>query len=110
MRDDIHKKVPRPPAVQKWVRNAVNDADRAADRSFGALGDAILDFVKREISSKFVAALCHELSKPPELFQPLLDATSPRYLNWRCWPVECELLPSAKRRIAVRLKDSTKGK
>src|SRR3546814_11636917 len=73
MRDDIHKKVPRPPAVQKWVRNAVNDADRAADRSFGALGDAILDFVKREISSKFVAALCHELSKPAELFQPLLE-------------------------------------
>lgn len=100
MRDDIHKRVPKPPAVQKWVRLSVNDADRRTDRPFDALQDAMRDTCRRELSPTFVGALVQALNAPAELFGHLNDAASPRDLGGRGGTAEWEVLSEAKRLIA----------
>lgn len=101
MRDDIHKTVPRPPAVQRWIRLAVNDADRLADRGFDGLQMAMRDTCRRELSPSFVQELHKALSGPSGLFGHLSDAASPRDLQGRGGPVEWEVLSEAKRLVAV---------
>jgi hypothetical protein len=101
MRDDIHKTVPRPPAVQRWVRLAVNDADRLADRGFDGLQAAMRDTCRRELSPSFVQELHRALGGPGGLFGHLSDAVSPRDLRGRGGPAEWEVLNEAKRLIAV---------
>jgi hypothetical protein len=100
MRDDIHKTVPRPPAVQRWVRLTVNDADRLADRGFDGLQAAMRDMCRRELSPSFVQELRKALSGASGLFGPLSDAASPRDLHGRGGPAEWEVLNEAKRLIA----------
>ena len=97
MRDDIHKSVPRPPAIQRWVRFNVNDADRLAGRGVGALEDAMGDTCRRELGPDFVRGLIKALTAPTQLFGTLDDAASPRDLGGRGGPTEWEVLTEAKR-------------
>lgn len=100
MRDDIHKKVPRPYRVQQWVKRAVNDADRLNGRSLAALDDAIRDACNREISDAFRRGLLQALASPPGLFGPLGDVSSARDLGSRGGHLEAEILSETKRLIA----------
>ena len=100
MRDDIHKRVARPPSVQRWVRCAVNEADRKADRSIEALKLSIVDSCRRDLSKQFVQALTNEMARPREFFARLSNAPSPRDLGGRGGPLEFEVLSEAKRLIA----------
>ena len=101
MRDDIHKKVPRPPKVQRWVRLSVNDADRLAGRGFEGFQEAMRDTCRRDLSPSFVVELNKTLSGPSGLFGHLSDAASPRDLRGRGGPAEWEVLTEAKRLIAT---------
>lgn len=107
MRDDIHKKVPRPPSIQRWVRMAVNDADRLADRPFEALRTAQADTCRREISPAFVRELTHVLNASPGLFGYLDSAMTPRDLSGRGGPAEMEILSEAKRLVACGMSPSS---
>jgi hypothetical protein len=106
MRDDIHKSVPRPSAVQRWVRLSVNDADRVADRPFDGLQNAMRDACRREIKPDFVRELNKALNGPAQLFGLLSDVGSPRDLNGRGGPAEWEILGEAKRLCAKGVKPS----
>src|SRR5437868_9485260 len=99
MRDDIHKKVPRPYHVQQWVKRAINDADREHGRSLLALENAIADACQREISGPFRRALVKAL-QAPGLFGPLGDVYSPRYLGSIGGHLEGEILSETKRLLA----------
>jgi hypothetical protein len=55
MRDDIHKSVPRPPKVQRWVKRAARESDRLAGRSAAALQEALAEMSMREIRSSLMA-------------------------------------------------------
>ena len=101
MRDDIHKRVPRPPKVQRWVRLSVNDADRLAGRGFDGFQDAMSDMCRRDFSPSFVAELNKTLGAPSGLFGHLSDAASPRDLRGRGGPAEWEVLTEAKRLVAT---------
>src|SRR5258705_10593674 len=100
MRDDIHKKVPRPYRVQQWVKRAVNDADRESGRSVPALDDAIADTCRREISEPFRRALLRELKTTPGLLIPLANVSSPRDLGSIGGHLEAEVLSETKRLLA----------
>lgn len=100
MRDDIHKRVARPPSVQKWVRRATNEADRQADRSIEALELSIINSCRRDLSKQFMQALTNEMARPPEFFAPLSNVPSPRDLGGRGGPLEFEVLSEAKRLVA----------
>jgi hypothetical protein len=100
MRDDIHKKVPRPPSVQKWVKRAVNDADREHGRSLPALDDAIADTCRRGISQAFRRNLLRELRASPNLFGPIENVNSPRDLGSVGGHLEAEFLSETKRLLA----------
>ncbi len=97
MRDDIHKRVPRPPATQRWVRMAVNDADRTAGRSFEACEGTLRDTCKRKISQDFVRGLQGALNKPAELFEPLANVLTPRDVGGRGGHLEMEALSECRR-------------
>jgi hypothetical protein len=49
MRDDIHKRVPRPPRVQRWVKYAARESDRLAGRSAQALKEVLVEVATRDI-------------------------------------------------------------
>ncbi len=100
MRDDIHKKVPRPPQVQKWVKRSINDADRQNGRSLDALNDAIDDMRKREISSAFLRGMIREVSATPNLFGPLGHVETARDVGGRGGHLESEIFSETKRMIA----------
>lgn len=109
MRDDIHKRVPRPPAVQRWVRLTVNDADRLADRGVDALQSATVDVCRRELSRAFVQELNKALNGPSGLFGHLADAASPRDVHGRGGPAEWEVLNEAKRLLAIGIHPQSVG-
>jgi hypothetical protein len=109
MRDDIHKRVPRPPAVQRWVRLSVNDADREGGRSFDGLQAAAEDTCKREIGKGFVQNLLTALNRPDHLFAPLSDVISPRDLNGRGGPAEAEVITECKRLMASGVSPQAAG-
>jgi hypothetical protein len=98
VRDDIHKKVPRPAAVQTWIRRSINDADRLNDRSLQALNDAIIDTWKREISPSFLRGLQKEITG---LFRTLDNVESPRDVGGRGGHWEYEILSETKRFVAA---------
>jgi hypothetical protein len=100
MRDDIHKKVPRPYRVQQWVKRAVNDADRENGRSLPALDAAISDACRREISEAFRRGLIRELQNTPGLLVPLANVMSPRDLGSIGGHLEAEVLSETKRLLA----------
>jgi hypothetical protein len=100
MRDDIHKKVPRPYRVQQWVKRSVNDADRLNGRALEALNDAIRDYCNREISPSFRLGMKRKLESAPSLFGPLSDVDSPRDVGGRGGPLEADALSETKRLIA----------
>jgi hypothetical protein len=100
MRDDIHKKVPRPYRVQQWVKRAVNDADRENGRSLPALDAAIADTSRREISEAFRRGLIRELQNTPGLLIPLANVMSPRDLGSIGGHLEAEVLSETKRLLA----------
>lgn len=102
MRDDIHKKVPRPRSVQRWVKRAINDADREHGRSLIALEDAIADTCRREISNDFRRGLLRRL-REPGLLAPLGDVHSPRDLGSTGGHLENDILSDAKRFLASGL-------
>jgi hypothetical protein len=106
MRDDIHKKVPRPYRVQKWVKCAINDADREHGRSLSALDDAIVDACRREISDAFRRELVKAL-QAPGLFGPLGNVHSPRDLGSIGGHLEGEILSETKRLLACGHAPST---
>jgi hypothetical protein len=99
MRDDIHKKVPRPCRIQQWVKRAINDADREHGRSLSALADAIADTCQREISPAFRRELVKAV-QAPGLFGPLGDVDSPRDLGSMGGHLEGEILSETKRLLA----------
>lgn len=99
MRDDIHKKVPRPYRVQQWVKRAVNDADREHGRSLPALDGAIVDTCRREISDVFRRKLMSAL-RAPGLLGPLGDVHSPRDLGCVGGHLEAQILSETKRLLA----------
>ncbi|MDF0522193.1 hypothetical protein GPL17_35955 [Bradyrhizobium yuanmingense] len=107
MRDDIHKKVPRPPKVQRWVRLSVNDADRLAGRGFDGFQDAMHDACRRDLGAGFIAELKKALNGPGGLFGHLSDAASPRDLRGRGGPAEWEVLTEAKRLVATGVSPQT---
>ncbi len=107
MRDDIHKKVPRPPSIQRWVRLSVSDADRLAGRPFDALNRAQLDACRREIAPAFIREFVAELNSTPGLFGHLASAHSPRDLGGQGGPLEMDILSEAKRLVAMRLPPMT---
>jgi hypothetical protein len=100
MRDDIHKKVPRPYRVQQWVKRAVNDADRKNGRSLPALDATIADTCRREISEAFRRGLIRELQNTPGLLVPLANIMSPRDLDSIGGHLEAEVLSETKRLLA----------
>lgn len=100
MRDDIHKKVPRPRSVQTWVRLTQNDADRGVGRPFEAFVECQRDSARRELSKTFVQNLVEQCSRAKTLLGPLGDVISPRDLGGRGGPAEMEVLSEAKRLIA----------
>ncbi len=100
MRDDIHKKVPRPRSVQNWVRLTQNDADRGAGRPYDAFVECQRDSARRELSKTFVQNLIEQCSRAATLLGPLGDVVSPRDLGGRGGPAEMEVLSEAKRLIA----------
>lgn len=97
MRDDIHKKVPCPPAVKRWVRCNVNDADRMSGRGYEAFLDCLRDIGRRELTPAFVRNLGQQCARPADLLGPLADVASPRDLGGRGGPAETETLTEAKR-------------
>jgi hypothetical protein len=100
MRDDIHKKVPRPPAVQRWVRSTHNDADRQTGRAFDAFVECQRDTGRRDFSPTFVRNLVDQCARPNNLLGPLSDVLTPRDLGGRGGPAEMETLSEAKRLLA----------
>lgn len=97
MRDDIHKRVPRPPCVQRWVKLSVNDADRANGRSIEALRASIQNTCGREISSSFLQGIRAELSGASGMFKPLEMAGSARQVGGRGGHLETEVFNEVKR-------------
>lgn len=100
MRDDIHKRVPRPHWVQNWVKRAVNNADRLSGRSLDALNDSIRTTCQKEISETFRQGLVAALNSPPGLFGTLGDVSTPRDLGSRGGHLEAEVLSETKRLLA----------
>lgn len=101
MRDDIHKRVPRPPKVQRWVRLALREADRLADRSVGALEDAVRDACKSEISGGFLRGLQRYMDiDQTDLFGALGGVQSPRELGGDGSPMERAILSDCQRLTA----------
>jgi hypothetical protein len=109
MRDDIHKRVPRPFRVQQWVRLSVNDADREAGRSFNGLEAAAGDACRREFGKNFVQNFLEALNRGDQLFAPLSDVASPRDLSGRGSPAESETITEAKRLIAMGVSRQSVG-
>lgn len=100
MRDDIHKKVPRPSKVQKWIKLSLRPADRAAGRSLEALGDAMRDAFRKEVSAGFRNGLTTHLDGLPSLFSPLELVHHPRDLGGMGSFLECDILNGVKRQLA----------
>lgn len=101
MRDDIHKYVPRPPAVRRWVQHCVSDADCLNGRSLEALNDSMRDACARELPSKFIRGMQGELSGQSGLFAPLETVTSIRQVGGSGRPLEVEVLSEARRLLAL---------
>ena len=123
MRDDIHKRVPRPPKVQRWVQCALRGADRISGQTLVALEDAVRDVCRSDISPRFVNELieCMETLRA-ELFGRLDESASSKELNGRGSPMEQRILSECQRLassggntqlvihvIAAALKDRSKA-
>jgi hypothetical protein len=101
MRDDIHKRVPRPPKVQRWVKLALREADRLADRTAGALEDAVHDACKSEISGGLLRGLLRYMNMDQsDLFGALGGVQSPRELGGDGSPMERTILSDCQRLTA----------
>lgn len=100
MRDDIHKKVPRPSKVQKWIKLCLRPADREAGRSLEALGEALRDEFHQGISPGFRNGLIAQFEGLPSLFSPLEFIHHPRDLGGIGTLLECSILNGITRRLA----------
>lgn len=99
MRDDLHKRVPAPPKIQRWVRLACRPADR--DRSADALQEAATDFAQHELSKAFIANLRSQISSGVRgLFEPLPDAASVSDIGGKGTALEQSVLSATKRLIS----------
>jgi hypothetical protein len=104
MRDDIHKRVPRPPKLRQWVRRALREADRLAGRTLDALDDALHEACKAEISPGFVRGLQRYMSsEESDLFGVLGGIMSPRELGGEGSPMERSILADCQRAVAAGL-------
>jgi len=101
MRDDIHKRVARPPSIQRWVRMTVSDADRLSGRAAMALDEAMRDNCRREISAAFIREATRLLNEEPGFFSPLHLVRSSRDLSGSGEPLERQVLNEAKRLCAI---------
>ena len=116
MRDDIHKRVPRPPKVRRWVRLTLREADRLAGRTEGALEDAVRDACKSEISGGFLHGLQHYMHMDQRnLFGVLGGVQSPRDLGGDGSPMErailsdCQLLTTSGRSLREAAQEAIAG-
>lgn len=102
MRDDIHKRVPRPRKVQRWVQLALREADRLSGRTVGALEDAVREVARQEISDGFLRGLRrHAESDTTDLFGILGGAQGPRDLGGEGGPMERAILTDCQRTAAA---------
>jgi hypothetical protein len=101
MRDDIHKYVPRPPAVRRWIQRCVSDAERRNGRSFAALSDLVGDACASELPRKFIEGMQRELSGGSGLFSALETVTSIRQVGGNGRPLELEVLSETQRQLAL---------
>lgn len=98
MRDDIHKRVPRPPKVQRWVQLALREADRLSGRSLEALEDAARHTARTEISGSFLRGLGQLMeNNPSDLFGALGGIQSPREIGGRGSDMERRILGDCQR-------------
>ncbi len=101
MRDDIHKRVPRPRKVQRWVQFALREADRLNGRTLGALEDAQREVSRQEISDSFLRGLRRQAeSETTDLFGLLGGVQSPRDIGGAGGPVERFILAECQRAVA----------
>ena len=102
MRDDVHKSVPRPREVRRWVRRALRDADRLHGRSRDALEDAVRHVCSREVSGRFLEGLKGRvLGAEADLFGVIAGVQSPRELGGTGSPLERQVLSDCQRAIAT---------
>jgi hypothetical protein len=100
MRDDIHKRVPRPPKVRLWVKRALREADRVCGRTRAALGDVVREALG-EISSGFLAGVRRYMTAAQDdLFGALGGVSSPRELGGSGSPMERAILVDCQRAVA----------
>lgn len=97
MRDDIHKKVPRPRKTQEWVKHALRQADRVVGRSLQFLDESLDDACKRELSSGFKAGIDSLLNGLPDLYGDFDKIESPRAIGGDGGPLEDDCLAEAQR-------------
>ncbi|MEO1029178.1 MAG: hypothetical protein AAFX02_09005 [Pseudomonadota bacterium] len=97
MRDDIHKKVPRPRKTQEWVKHALREADRVAGRSLKSLEASLDDACERELSPGFRLGVDRLLNGLPNLYGEFEEIESPRAIGGIGGPLEDEYLNEAQR-------------
>ncbi|MER8446556.1 hypothetical protein NKH52_25540 [Mesorhizobium sp. M1066] len=100
MRDDIHKEVPRPAKIQKWIKLCLRPADRNTGRTVDALSDALRDAFRQEVTSGFRNGIVAALEGLPSLFSPLELVDHPKDLGGIGSVMECNILNCIKRRVA----------
>ncbi|NJM36317.1 MAG: hypothetical protein HC850_18300 [Rhodomicrobium sp.] len=101
MRDDIHKSVPRPREVQRWVKHATREADRLAGRSRAGLEDAVRLVCNRELSDRFIDSLRDRvLDGTGDLFGVIAGVRNPRELGGTGSHVERQVLSDCQRVVA----------
>ena len=102
MRDDIHKRVRRPPAVRRWLKYALRPADRRQGRSQEALEDAVRQVCRREVSDRFLEGLKERvLGGRADLFGAIASVQSPRELGGSGSPLERQVLSDCQRAISA---------
>lgn len=100
MRDDIHKRVPRPPKVQRWVKYALREPDRLSGRSGLALEAASREVCK-EIPGSFLRELRKVIeSDKSDLFSALEGISSPRDIGGSGSAIERRILGDCQRAAA----------
>lgn len=97
MRDDIHKRVPRPPKIRRWVQYALREPDRLSGRSGLALEAASREVCK-EISRSFLRRLQKIIeSDKSDLFNAVGGISSPRDIGGSGSAIERRILGDCQR-------------
>jgi hypothetical protein len=99
MRDDIHKKVPRPREVQSWVKSATRAADRETGKTMEKLETSVR-YAARELGARFVEGLKGRLADGGGDLFGLSGVQSPRELGGSGSTLERQVLSDCQRRIA----------